>query len=70
VITSGLGGVFPKGLMIGKVVDVKPDQYGLNQTALVKPGANFYDIENVIVIKRLMTQPVKSDLSDGKVGEF
>ncbi|MBT2735771.1 rod shape-determining protein MreC [Bacillus sp. ISL-7] len=70
VITSGLGGVFPKGLMIGKVVDVKPDQYGLNQTALVKPGANFYDIENVIVIKRLMTQPVKSDLSDGKVKEF
>lgn len=70
VITSGLGGVFPKGLMIGKVVEVKPDQYGLSQTALVKPGADFYDIENVIVIKRLMTQPVKSELSDGKVGEF
>jgi len=70
VVTSGLGGVFPKGLMIGKVVDVKPDQYGLNQTALVKPGADFYDIENVIVIKRLMTQPVKSEISDGKVREF
>jgi rod shape-determining protein MreC len=70
VITSGLGGVFPKGLMIGKVVDVKPDQYGLNQTAMVKPGADFYDIENVIVIKRLMTQPVKSEISDGKVREF
>ncbi|MBT2697903.1 rod shape-determining protein MreC [Bacillus sp. ISL-40] len=70
VITSGLGGVFPKGLMIGKVVDVKPDQYGLNQTALVKPGANFYDIENVIVIKRLMTQPVKSELSNEKGGEL
>jgi rod shape-determining protein MreC len=70
VVTSGLGGVFPKGLMIGKVVDVKPDQYGLNQTALVKPGADFYDIENVIVIRRLMTQPVKSQISDGKVREF
>ncbi|MBT2727075.1 rod shape-determining protein MreC [Bacillus sp. ISL-75] len=70
VITSGLGGVFPKGLMIGKVVDVKPDQYGLNQTALVKPGADFYDIENVIVIKRLITQPVKSELSNEKGGEL
>ena len=38
VVTSGLGGVFPKDLPIGKVVEVKPDQYGLNQTALVKPG--------------------------------
>jgi rod shape-determining protein MreC len=50
VITSGLGGVFPKGLQIGKVIEVKPDQYGLNQTALVEPGANFYDLENIIVI--------------------
>lgn len=70
VITSGLGGVFPKGLTIGKVVEVKPDQYGLNQTALVKPGANFYDIENVIVIKRLMTQPEEGALKDGKEEEL
>ena len=65
VITSGKGGVFPGGQMVGKVVEVKPDQYGLNQTALVKPGANFYDINNVIVITRLMPQPVTSDMSDG-----
>lgn len=66
VITSGKGGVFPEGLVVGKVVEVKPDQYGLNQTALVKPGADFYDIENVIVIKRLMTQPAVSDMENGK----
>lgn len=66
VITSGLGGIFPKGLMIGKVVDVKPDQYGLNQTAYVKPGADFYDIQNVIVIKRIMTQPLVSEMTSGK----
>jgi rod shape-determining protein MreC len=66
VITSGLGGIFPKGLMIGKVVDVKPDQYGLNQTAYVKPGADFYDIQNVIIIKRLMTQPMVSEMTSGK----
>ncbi|MBS4215485.1 rod shape-determining protein MreC [Neobacillus rhizophilus] len=66
VITSGMGGVFPKGLMIGKVEEVKPDQYGLNQTALVKPGADFYDIENVMVIKRLMTSPEESVMKSGK----
>jgi len=69
VITSGLGDVFPKGLMIGKVVEVKQDQYGLNLTALVKPGADFYDIKTVIVTKRVMAQPVDTEASAGKEEE-
>ncbi|KON70268.1 rod shape-determining protein MreC [Peribacillus butanolivorans] len=52
VITSGYGGIFPKGLPIGKVVDVKVDQYGLNQTAYIEPSTDFYDINNVMVVKR------------------
>jgi len=52
VLTSGLGGVFPKGLVIGEVMEVIPDEYGLTQTAYIKPYANFYDIEHVIVAKR------------------
>ena len=69
VITSGLGGIFPKGLMIGKVVEVKQDQYGLNQTALVKPGADFYDINNVIVTKT-NTKPVDAaETTEGKEEE-
>jgi len=66
VITSGLGGVFPQGLQIGKVIEVKPDQFGLNQTALVKPGANFYDLENIIVIKRTMLQPNGDEMVEGE----
>lgn len=62
VITSGLGGVFPEGLPIGKVVDVEPDEFGLNQTAFVKPGANFYDIKNVMVSKREMITPDLTEL--------
>jgi rod shape-determining protein MreC len=52
VMTSGLGGVFPKGLVIGEVKEVKPDQYGLTQTAYVKPAADFYHLEHVMVIDR------------------
>ncbi|OLS41536.1 rod shape-determining protein MreC [Bacillus sp. MRMR6] len=70
VITSGLGGVFPQGLQIGKVIEVKPDQYGLNQTALVEPGANFYDLENIIVIKRNMIQPNGDEMIDGEEEEY
>nr|WP_263325561.1 rod shape-determining protein MreC [Neobacillus sp. Marseille-Q6967] len=66
VITSGMGGVFPLGLQIGKVIEVTPDQYGLNQTALVEPGADFYDLENVIVIKRQMTQPELDEMGEGE----
>ncbi|AOH55940.1 rod shape-determining protein MreC [Peribacillus muralis] len=52
VITSGYGGIFPKGLLIGKVVDVKVDQYGLNQTAYIEPATDLYDINNVMVVQR------------------
>ena len=62
VETSGLGGIFPSGLVIGTVEEVVPDEYGLTQTAYVKPGANFYDIEHVMVAKRTMTQPELSDM--------
>ncbi len=44
VQTSGMGGVFPAQLIIGEVEEVVPDEFGLTQTAFVKPGANFYDI--------------------------
>jgi rod shape-determining protein MreC len=52
VLTSGLGGIFPKGLVIGKVIEAVPDEYGLTQIAYVKPTANFYDIDDVIIVKR------------------
>lgn len=57
VITSGLGGVFPKGLLIGTVEKVEPNPSGLTQTAYVKPAADFYNVEEVIVVERLMEGP-------------
>ncbi|WP_174729853.1 rod shape-determining protein MreC [Mesobacillus harenae] len=65
VETSGLGGVFPEGLQIGKVERVVPDEFGLNQTAYVKPEANFYDIKHVMVVERGMTQPPEGELTEG-----
>ncbi|WP_335869203.1 rod shape-determining protein MreC [Bacillus sp. 2205SS5-2] len=52
VITSGLGGVFPKGLPIGKVTEVAVDKLGLTKTAYIEPNADFYDLEHVYVIQR------------------
>lgn len=48
VLTSGLGGVFPKGLTLGKITDVKKD--GLVAKAEVQPAVNFNKIEEVLIL--------------------
>lgn len=52
VITSGKGEVFPEGILIGEIIEIEPDSYGLEQMAYVKPSANFYDIDRVWVAER------------------
>lgn len=52
VQTSGLGGLTPRGLYIGKVSKVKHDNYGLALSLTVKPAVNLDDFTVVTVIKR------------------
>lgn len=49
VTTSGLGGVTPKGLYVGKVVKVTKDDYGLASELLIKPAADMSNINDVAV---------------------
>jgi len=67
VVTSGLGGVFPGDVPIGKVIEAVPDQFGLNQTAYIKPEADFYNISHVMILTRGMTIP--KDVEDDKEAE-
>lgn len=60
VVTSGLGGTFPSGLIIGKVKDVSPDPQGLTKIAYVKPSADLETIYNVMVVDRKARSPEKS----------
>ena len=50
VLTSGEGGIFPKGIPIGKVVDVQPVDYGSRTAARVKLAANINALEEVWVM--------------------
>ena len=61
VFSSGKGGVFPAGLPIGEVKEVVSDQYGLTRTALVKPAADMYDINQVIVVDRNLKKDDESE---------
>ena len=50
VITSGDGGVFPKGIFIGRIVDTRNNTAGLSTEARVKLAANLNSLEEVWVM--------------------
>ncbi len=50
VITSGLDGIFPKGLLIGEVTQVTRGTRGLLQIAEVRPAAALDQLEEVLVL--------------------
>ncbi len=50
VITSGLGGRFPKGLIVGTVSTVEKNPYGVFQKVEVTPAVDFRKLEEVFVI--------------------
>lgn len=50
VVTSGLGGVFPKGLLIGYVEKVRRDNSGLYQRADIVPKADLGRLNYVFVV--------------------
>ncbi|RKQ37913.1 rod shape-determining protein MreC [Oceanobacillus halophilus] len=61
VVSSGMGGVFPAGMVIGAVTEVVPDQYGLTRTALVEPAADLYEINHVMVLDRQAAEPEEEE---------
>ncbi len=51
VITSGLGGIYPKGLIVGTVQSVEKKPYGLFQEVTIAPAVDFSRMEEVFIIK-------------------
>ena len=51
IVTSGLGGFLPSGLVIGSVEEVKLDDSGSTQYAVLQPSADFDALTEVFVIK-------------------
>lgn len=50
IVTSGTGGVFPKGLVLGTVSAVTREEYGLFQSVDVTPAVDFGRLEEVLVL--------------------
>lgn len=52
VYTSGMGGIFPSGILIGTVSAIDTDAYGLSKIIKVKPAVDFSSLNYVTVLKR------------------
>lgn len=50
VVTSGFGGVYPKGLVVGKVVEIHNEEGGLLKYCALETSVNFQKLEDVAVI--------------------
>jgi rod shape-determining protein MreC len=57
VMTSGLGGIFPSDLPIGKVLQFNDGGSDLNQYALVQPDVDFSRLEDVFIITETRSVP-------------
>jgi rod shape-determining protein MreC len=59
IVTSGLGGVLPRGIPIGRVVGVAAEAEGWERTYLVRPAVHPAAVTHVMI---LTSPPVKGDL--------
>lgn len=50
LISSGLGGVFPKGVTAGTVSKVNRKAYGITQEVEVRPSVDFSKLEEVLIV--------------------
>ena len=50
IVSSGKGGTFPQGLIIGNVVDIKVSDSGLDDYAVVEPAVEFDNVSHIFVI--------------------
>ena len=50
VITTGLGGVFPKNLIVGSIEDILPEPSGTSLYAVIEPAEDIESVKMVMII--------------------
>ncbi|MDN5323737.1 MAG: rod shape-determining protein MreC [Clostridia bacterium] len=69
IVTSGLGGLFPPGIRIGKVIEIKEEASGLMKQATIEPFVNFSRLEEVLVILEVSdTYNIQEELREQREG--
>lgn len=55
VVSSGVGGIFPAGLLVGHIVKVNTSLDGLSKQAVVEPTCDFDHLEEVLILMEPVT---------------
>jgi rod shape-determining protein MreC len=50
VVSSGLNGIYPKGILIGKIVETGREFSGLSRYAVIEPEVNFSNLEEILIV--------------------
>ncbi|HDQ34958.1 MAG TPA: rod shape-determining protein MreC [Chloroflexi bacterium] len=64
VITAGLGGLLPKGLILGQVESITYQEAALFQEAVIRPAIDFRRLEVLLVITDFPRQPMQIRLEE------
>ncbi len=66
IVTSGLGGIFPKDLILGEVLEIKPEAQDISLYAIIEPSADIGGCTTVFVITEFEGQGavVDGELAD------
>lgn len=64
VLTSGLGDMFPAGIVIGKVLEVRQESHNISSYAIVEPAVDFSNIHYVMVIKSFDNEAADTEAPD------
>ena len=60
IVTSGLDGIFPRGLLIGAIKSVIGEGPGMFLNVTITPAVDFRGLEQVLVITQMPEQPDRS----------
>jgi rod shape-determining protein MreC len=68
ILTSGMGGSYPKSLVIGQIVEVEQNDIETFQRAIVHPSVDFDQLETVLVLAGFELLDVEGILDGSEVG--
>lgn len=52
VETSGMGGIYPKGIKVGTIKTIRNTSNIVDRTAIIQPAVDFSKVETVLVITK------------------